>query len=77
MSTDLLDKIEYPESDGKPMAETPCTCVMWDSIQTLNYWYEDDPNVYVWGNIPLLPPRRSEGSGIARCHGGLRRGQNH
>jgi Uma2 family endonuclease len=36
------------------MAETPLHMrVMWDSIQTLNYWYADDPKVYVWGNMFL------------------------
>jgi Uma2 family endonuclease len=50
----LLRDIDYPESDGKPMAETPLHMrVMWDSIQTLNFWYADNPKVYVWGNMFL------------------------
>ena len=50
----LLRDIDYPDSDGKPMAETPLHMrVMWDSIQTLNFWYADDPKVYVWGNMFL------------------------
>jgi len=54
MSNPVLHEIEYPESDGKPMAETPLHMrVMWDSIQSLNYWYVDDPDVYVWGNMFL------------------------
>lgn len=54
MKTSTLREIDYPESDGTPMAETPLHMrVMWDSIQTLNYWYADDPRVYVWGNMFL------------------------
>ncbi len=66
MSTDLLDKIDYPESDGKPMAETPLHMrVMWDSIQTLNYWYESDPNVYVWGNMFLYYRRGDPSAAVS------------
>jgi Uma2 family endonuclease len=58
----LLRDIEYPESDGKPMAETPLHMrVMWDSIQTLNFWYADNPKVYVWGNM-FLYYRRGDSS---------------
>jgi Uma2 family endonuclease len=54
MSADLLQEIDYPESDGKPMAETPVHMrVMWDSIQTLDFWFADDPKAYVWGNMFL------------------------
>jgi Uma2 family endonuclease len=54
MSSATLHEIDYPESDGKPIAETPLHMrVMWDSIQSLNYWYADDPKVYVWGNMFL------------------------
>jgi Uma2 family endonuclease len=54
MSSATLHEIDYPESDGKPMAETPLHMrVMWDSIQSLNHWYADDPKVYVWGNMFL------------------------
>jgi Uma2 family endonuclease len=66
MSTGLLDKIEYPESDGKPMAETPLHMrVMWDSIQTLNYWYDSDPNVYVWGNMFLYYRRGDPSAAVS------------
>jgi Uma2 family endonuclease len=55
--------IEYPESDGKPMAETPQHMrVMWDLIQTLIAWFAS-PRVYVWGNLFLYyvpgDPRKS------------------
>jgi Uma2 family endonuclease len=54
MSTSTLREIEYPESDGKPMAETPVhMLVMWNTIQTLIDWFSDDPKVYVWGNMML------------------------
>ena len=52
MSVSTLREIEYPESDGKPMAETPLhMLVMWTTIQTLIDWFTPDPNVYVWGNM--------------------------
>jgi Uma2 family endonuclease len=54
MSISTLRDIDYPESDGKPMAETPLhMLVMWNTIQTLIDWYADDPKVYVWGNMML------------------------
>jgi Uma2 family endonuclease len=54
MSILILPEIDYPESDGKPMAETPLhMLVMWNTIQTLIDWYADDPKVYVWGNMML------------------------
>jgi Uma2 family endonuclease len=54
MRTSTLREIYYPESDGKPMAETPLhMLVMWTTIQTLIDWFDADPNVYVWGNMFL------------------------
>lgn len=54
MRLTALRDIEYPESDGKPMAETPVhMLVMWNTIQTLIDWYADNPKVYVWGNMML------------------------
>jgi Uma2 family endonuclease len=54
MKSTLLREIDYPESDGKPMAETPVhMLVMWNTIQTLIDWFADDPKVYVWGNMML------------------------
>lgn len=54
MSTRILREIYYPESDGKPMAETPLHMrVMWDTIQTLIAWFTINPRVYVWGNMFL------------------------
>ena len=54
MRTSTLREIDYPESDGKPMAETPLhMLVMWTTIQTLIDWFDADPSVYVWGNMFL------------------------
>ena len=54
MSVSTLREIEYPESDGKPMAETPVhMLVMWNTIQTLIHWFADDLKVFVWGNMML------------------------
>ena len=44
--------IVYPESDGKPMAETDVhRDLMTDWIQMLRYHYRDKNDVYVSGNI--------------------------
>jgi Uma2 family endonuclease len=45
-------EVDYPDSDGKPMAETPRhRKVMTDTIQTLEDWYADDDMVYISGNM--------------------------
>jgi Uma2 family endonuclease len=64
MSIRILREIYYPESDGKPMAETPIHMqIMWDAIQTLIAWFAINPRVYVWGNMFLYyvegDPRKS------------------
>ena len=47
-------EIEYPSSDGKPMAETPIhRDVMIDSIVMLKARFADDPQVYVSGNMMM------------------------
>ncbi len=44
--------IDYPDSDGRPMAETPRhRQIMTDTIGTLEVWFADDPRVYVSGNM--------------------------
>lgn len=44
--------VDYPTSDGRPMAETDYHReVLTDSIGTLDYRYRDDSNVYVSGNM--------------------------
>ena len=48
--------IEYPTSDGKPMAETEFhQKVMIDLIQILTRYYLDSPDTYVAGNMLLFP----------------------
>jgi Uma2 family endonuclease len=44
--------IDYPTSDGKPMAETDWhRDLMMALIQTLSAFYADDPRVYISGNL--------------------------
>lgn len=47
-------EVEYPTSDGKPMAETDLhRNEMMDAIQTLDDHFSDRPMVYVSGNLLL------------------------
>ena len=47
-------QIEYPESDGKRMAETPAhRKAMTDTIEMLTDFFRDAPNVYVSGNMMM------------------------
>jgi Uma2 family endonuclease len=47
-------EIYYPETDGQPMAETDIhRNLMADLIGQLEAFYQDDPNVYVSGNLLL------------------------
>jgi Uma2 family endonuclease len=44
--------VEYPESDGQPMAETSThRKVMIDLMDRLTTWFADDPSVLVEGNL--------------------------
>jgi Uma2 family endonuclease len=48
-------KVEYPTSDGKPMAETDVhRRIMMDLIETLEDRYADDPMAYVSGDLLLF-----------------------
>ncbi len=48
-------KVDYPTSDGKPMAETELhRNLMIDLIQTLEAHFAADPMVYVSGNLMLF-----------------------
>jgi Uma2 family endonuclease len=50
----MLD-VHYPTSDGKPMGETDAHRDQIISlIKALEYYYADDPNVYVSGNILMF-----------------------
>ncbi|NJN67568.1 MAG: Uma2 family endonuclease, partial [Chloroflexaceae bacterium] len=45
-------QVDYPESDGKPMAETDVhRQEMMDLIQMLTDHFADDPTVYISGNL--------------------------
>ena len=47
-------EVEYPSGDGKPMAETELHLKdMIDTIQVLEDYFVDQPNVYVCGNLLL------------------------
>jgi Uma2 family endonuclease len=49
-----LAEIEYPSSDGEPMAETPIhRDVMLDQITMLKAHFADEPDVYVSGNMMM------------------------
>jgi Uma2 family endonuclease len=48
----LAREVHYPESDGRPMAETQAHGkVMVDLLHVLEQRYADLPDVYVWGNM--------------------------
>jgi Uma2 family endonuclease len=52
--TPTLPDIEYPESDGEPMGETPIhRKQMADLIEMLDDYYADDPDVYISGNMMM------------------------
>jgi Uma2 family endonuclease len=54
MNIPMLTEVEYPPSDGEPMAETPVhRDVMLDLIMMLKAYYGADPNVYVSGNMMM------------------------
>ncbi len=47
-----IPEIEYPSSDGEPMAETPVhRDVMLDLIDMLQAYFASEPDVYVSGNM--------------------------
>ena len=49
--------LDYPESDGKPMAETDLhRDLMTESIETLKEYFAAEPNVYVSGNLFVYYP---------------------
>lgn len=50
----LSRAIDYPESDGRPMAETQVHGqVQVDLLNVFRKRYAEVPNVYVWGNLLL------------------------
>ena len=62
----LSHPLHYPESDGRPMAETQVHGqVMLDLIHTLGRRYADVPDVYVWGNMLLYYEEGNPGACVA------------
>lgn len=56
----------YPESDGKPMAETDVHLrEMVDAIHTLRDYYRDRPDVYVAGNMLLYYEEGNPAASVA------------
>ena len=52
MSIPLQREIEYPESDGKPVGETPIHGkALYDTAFLLQQRFKHDPEVYAWGNM--------------------------
>ena len=48
------DEVDYPDGDGRPVAETPIhRDVLLGSVQLLQRWFSDDPQTYVSGNMFL------------------------
>jgi Uma2 family endonuclease len=59
-------EIDYPTSDGKPMAETELhRDRMTDLIEMLQDWFADDPRVYVTGNLLLFYERGNKRKHVA------------
>jgi Uma2 family endonuclease len=46
------EELDYPTSDGRPMAETDLHRILMNYlIQVLDYYYRDQPKVYISGNL--------------------------
>jgi len=59
-------RIEYPTSDGKPMAETDFHFILMAALrQTLDYFFADDPMTYVSGNLLLYYVRGNKRKHVA------------
>jgi Uma2 family endonuclease len=51
-SIPIIPEIDYPDSDGKPMAESdPARDYLIYAVEALKYYYKDQPQVYVSGNL--------------------------
>ncbi|MEA2690618.1 MAG: hypothetical protein QOJ16_5 [Acidobacteriota bacterium] len=70
----LSRPVDYPESDGRPMAETQVHArVMLDLFHTLGQRYADVPDVYAWGNMMFYyvegNPKASVAPDVFLVHG--------
>ena len=62
----LSRTIEYPESDGRPMAETQVHLqVMFDLHHALSLRYAEVPDVYVWFNMLLYDVQGDPSASVA------------
>ncbi|MGB3535340.1 MAG: Uma2 family endonuclease [Microcoleaceae cyanobacterium] len=51
-SIPIIPEIDYPESDGEPMAESdPTRDYLIYTVEALKYYYKDQPQAYVSGNL--------------------------
>jgi Uma2 family endonuclease len=58
--------IEYPTSDGKPMAETDFHCLLIMALrQTLDFHFAADPMIYVSGNLLMYYVRGNKRKHVA------------
>ena len=74
-TTSTRAEVFYPESDGKPMAETTFhRDVMIELIVGLQDWFADDPLAYVSGNEFLYCVEGQPRSGSSRPTSGVVRG---
>lgn len=65
-ATPLATALEYPETDGKPMAETETHLMaMTDTILTLRHFFRDRPDVHVGGNLLLYYERGNPSAVVA------------
>lgn len=63
---DVIATIEYPETDGEPMAETDLhRRLMMDLIETLEWFFQSKPDVYVSGNLLLYYVEGNPGKRVA------------
>jgi Uma2 family endonuclease len=61
-----LIPIDYPTSDGQPMAETPLHMrILINLIETLVAWFAGDSMVYVWGNMFLYYEEGDAGKNVS------------
>ena len=74
-----LPVVEYPSSDGKPMAETPVhRDVMIDAIQILKRRFASRSDAYASGDVLMYYEEGIRGAGRVRgAGGGQGRGSRH
>src|SRR5262245_19352317 len=56
-----ISRNDYPTSDGRPMAETDLhRDLMAALIETLKWWFREDPRTYVSGNLLVYYEKRNK-----------------